>query len=70
MKIKELLKKKEQGEKKISSRVVTQANLEESREEVLTKGKKFRYPFQYAKHRLIINAILIGLIALGAFAFV
>ena len=70
MKIKELLKKKEQGEKKISSRVVTQANLEESREEVLTKGKKFRYPFQYAKHRLMINAILIGLIALGAFAFV
>ena len=70
MKIKELLKKKEQGEKKINSRVVTQANLEESREEVLTKGKKFRYPFQYAKHRLMINAILIGLIALGAFAFV
>ena len=70
MKIKELLKKKEQGEKKINSRVVTQANLEESREEVLTKGKKFRYPFQYAKHRLMINAILIGFIALGAFAFV
>lgn len=67
MKIREKFKKKEQSEPKINSRVVTQANLEESREEVLTKGKKFRYPFQYAKHRLMINAIIIGLIAVGAF---
>lgn len=73
MGIKDLLKKKdkkEEEEKKPSTRVVTQANLEESREEVLTKGKKFRYPFQYAKHRLMINAIIIGLVAVGAFVFV
>ena len=49
---------------------ITQANLEESREEILAKGKKFKYPFQYAKHRLIISAILIGLVAIGAFTFV
>ncbi len=70
MGIKDIFKKKEQEEKKPSSRVVTQANLEESREEVLTKGKKFRYPFQYAKHRLMINAVAIGLVAVGAFVFV
>ena len=27
---------------------ITQQNLEESREEILTKGKKFKYPFQPA----------------------
>lgn len=70
IKVKEIFKKKKTEEKKINSRVVTQANLEESREEVLAKGKKFRYPFQYAKHRLMINAIIIGLVAVLAFAFV
>lgn len=71
IKVKEIFKKKKKTEeKKISSRVVTQANLEESREEVLAKGKKFRYPFQYAKHRLMINAIIIGLVAVLAFTFV
>ncbi len=64
-------KKKDKKDKKDKKpRVVTQANLEESRDEVLTKGKKFRYPFQYAKHRLIFNAILIGLVALLTFSIV
>ena len=46
---------------------ITQKNIEESREEILAKGKKFRYPFQYAKHRLVINTILICIVALAAF---
>ncbi len=50
--------------------VVTQKNIEESREEVLANGKKFRYPFQYAKHRLVINTILIAVVALVAFVVV
>ena len=40
-------------------KAITQQNLEESREEILAKGKKFRYPFQYSKHRLVIITILI-----------
>ena len=56
--------------KKKKSTTITQQNLEESREEVLSKGKKFRYPFQYAKHRLVIITILISLVAVVTFCIV
>ena len=49
---------------------ITQQNIEESREEILAKGKKFKYPFQYAKHRLVINTILIAVVALGTFVVI
>ncbi len=54
-------KKAEKKAEKKPSDAITQKNIEESREEILAKGKKFKYPFQYAKHRLMINTILIGL---------
>ncbi len=57
-------------EKTVKSKVVTQGNLEESRAEILAKGKKFKYPFQYAKHRLVINTIAIGLVAFICFVVV
>lgn len=38
--------------------------LEERREQVLAKGRKFKYPLQYAKHRLVINTIIISVVAL------
>lgn len=38
--------------------------VEERREEVLAQGRKFKYPLQYAKHRLIINTVIVGLVAL------
>ena len=63
-------KKAEKKAEKKPSDAITQKNIEESREEILAKGKKFKYPFQYAKHRLMINTILIGLVAIAAFAFV
>ena len=50
-------------------KAITQQNLEESREEILAKGKKFRYPFQYSKHRLVIITILISIVAVVAFGF-
>ena len=61
---------KEKREKKAKGTSITQQNIEESRDEILAKGKKFKYPFQYAKHRLIINAIAIGLIAIIVFVIV
>ncbi len=70
MKFLDKVKTKKDKETTKKPKLVTQANLEESRDEVLAKGKKFRYPFQYAKHRLMINAIIIGLVAIIAFAFV
>lgn len=38
--------------------------VEERREEVLAHGRKFKYPLQYAKHRLIINTVIVALIAI------
>ncbi len=40
--------------------------VEERREEVLAQGRKFKYPMQYAKHKLIINTILVALVAIIA----
>lgn len=37
--------------------------VEERREEVLSRGRKFKYPLQYAKHRLIINTIIVAVVA-------
>ena len=58
--------KKEKEDAK--SKIVTQKNLEESREQVLSRGKKFKYPFQYSKHKLVINTILISIVAIVALA--
>lgn len=38
--------------------------VEERREEVLAHGRKFKYPLQYAKHKLIINTIIVAVVAL------
>ena len=38
--------------------------VEERREEVLAHGRKFKYPLQYAKHKLMINTIIVALIAI------
>ena len=36
--------------------------VEERREEVLAQGRKFKYPLQYTKHRVVVNTVLIGII--------
>ena len=70
LKISEKIRLRKEKKTAKESGAITQQNIEESREEIIAKGKKFKYPFQYAKHRLMINAILIGLIAIGAFVAV
>lgn len=52
---------------KKSDRVTTKT-IEEHREDVLKRGKKFRYPIQYAKHHLVLIAISIGVIVTVGFA--
>ncbi len=39
--------------------------VEQRREEVLARGRKFKYPLQYAKHRLVINTIIVGILGVG-----
>lgn len=38
--------------------------VEERRDEVLARGRKFKYPMQYAKHKLVINTVVIAVVAL------
>lgn len=37
--------------------------VEERREEVLAQGRKFKYPMQYAKHKLVVNTVIVALVA-------
>ena len=39
--------------------------VEERREEVLAKGRKFKYPLQWTKHRIVINTVLITFITIA-----
>ena len=42
-----------------------QERVEERREEVLAAGRKFKYPLQWTRHRIVINTILIVLVVTG-----
>ena len=39
---------------------ITNTTLEEQRREILNKGRKFKYPVQYSKNRLVVNALVIA----------
>ena len=51
-------KKPETRESQIAK--ITNTTLEEQRKEILNKGKKFKYPVQYSKNRLVINVLIIA----------
>lgn len=52
--------------KKSASARTEREKVEARREEVLSKGKRFKYPLQYAKHKLVINTIIISVVAVVA----
>lgn len=43
---------------------ITNETVAEHRERILAGGRKFKYPIQYAKHKLVINSIIIAVTAL------
>ncbi|MBP5648235.1 SurA N-terminal domain-containing protein [Candidatus Saccharibacteria bacterium] len=51
--------------KKKDTKLTEQEKVEERREEVLAKGRKFKYPLQWTKHRIVINTILITVVTLA-----
>ncbi len=59
MKLSLPLNKNDKAERKTEKQKV-----EERREEVLSRGKKFKYPLQYAKHRLVINTLIVAFVAI------
>ena len=66
--IKDKVAKKDLQEVSLSNKI-TNSTLEEQRQEILNKGRKFKYPVQYSKNKLIINTILIATILFtGGFA--
>lgn len=51
--------------KKKNTKKTEQEKVEERREEVLSKGRKFKYPLQWTRHRVVINAILISTVVIA-----
>lgn len=45
---------------------ITNETVAEHRERILAGGRRFKYPVQYARHRLVINTIVISIVALVA----
>ena len=43
--------------------------VDERREEVLARGRKFKYPLQFTKYRVVINTVLISLIVVAILVF-
>ncbi len=52
-------KKKQQLDTRITNETVAA-----HRERILADGKRFKYPHQYLRHKLVINAVIIGLVSL------
>jgi len=67
--MKKLLSKLRKKDTEVSSRI-TNETVAEHRERILAGGRRFKYPIQYARHKLVINAIIISLAALIVLAVV
>ena len=61
--LKRLKERKEQKEIEEFRNKTELEKIEERREEVLSKGRKFKYPLQYAKYRVVTLTIVISLVA-------
>ncbi|MGB3023977.1 MAG: peptidylprolyl isomerase [Candidatus Saccharimonadales bacterium] len=49
---------KQPAEDKLDSRI-TNETVAEHREQIIAGGRKFKYPVQYSRHRLVVNSLLI-----------
>lgn len=56
-------KKREQAKKAIPARI-TNETVAEHRERILAGGRRFKYPMQYARHKLVFNTIIVTLVTL------
>ena len=52
-------------QRKKDDKKTEQEKVEERREEVLARGRKFKYPLQWTKHRVVINTILIAVVTIA-----
>lgn len=54
--------------KKAPPAKITNETIAEHREQILAGGRKFKYPVQYSKHKILINAIIVSIAALVLFS--
>ena len=47
---------------------ITNETVAEHREQILAGGRRFKYPVQYSRHKLVINSLLIGITSLVVLA--
>jgi hypothetical protein len=57
------LKRREKAPKEAPARI-TNETVAEHRERILAGGRRFKYPMQYARHRLVFNTIIVTIVAL------
>lgn len=62
--MKKLLNKLRKKEDLLPPSRITSETVAEHREQILAGGRKFKYPIQYAKHKLVFNALIISMAAL------
>ncbi|MGB4420764.1 MAG: SurA N-terminal domain-containing protein [Candidatus Saccharimonadales bacterium] len=62
--MKKLINKLRRKSENTSSTRITTDTIIEHRKKILAGGRKYKYPIQYAKHKLVINAIIIAVIVL------
>lgn len=44
---------------------ITNETVAEHREQILAGGRKFKYPIQYARHKIVFNAIIVSLVSVS-----
>jgi len=61
--MKKLQLRKRQADKTATPSRITNETVAEHRERILAGGRRFKYPMQYARHRLVINTIAVTIVA-------
>jgi len=61
-KLKKLVKRRSAKTEQPNDTRITNETVAEHRERILAGGRKFKYPHQYVKHKLVINAIIITVV--------
>ena len=62
--MKKIIQKLRRGEAPEPPSRITNDTVEEHRKRVLAGGRKFKYPIQYSRHKLVINTVIISALAL------
>ena len=61
---KKIFSKKKKKEAKTSDGRITKDTIEDYRKEVISEGRKFKYPMQYSKNKLVLHTIIVSVAAL------